>query len=549
MIAFPAPLADLARLSGARSTAADYYAPLLESSDEIMRIGAWCAVLDREAVRVDQYARVLELCAHGAIQARAFAFFEGNWDHELAAEAAAIVASSEAEADRLARTAALRCDDVLAAEAQRHRFLATGRFDALLSLIDKAEEAGGWREALPIAVTMLVLTPHEPLAAERLLRLLYGARDVSLMRSVLDGLRTAGLQPYVVAFYEAAAKLVEGDAAACRKLLQTVDAMRPPRADVVHRVRPLALRLNAEALDRLGEFKAAYKAYADAKSGEQTGPPADDYYRVILAAAAQDIPALPPDPNTSDFIMTGFPRSGTTLLETALSAHPRLETFEEIPAVSSMQLLLDRELALAGSKDEAVAVCLRARERYYDEERRRRRKTGADIFIDKMPMRSSEAQLLAKMFPDKRFLFSIRHPFDVVLSCFKQQFSRNIAMQQFDTFEGAARLYDFSMTQWFSVHGLDDPKVHYLRYDELVTRFELTMRAILDFLGAGWDPAVLEFAQIAGQRFARTPSYQKVRQGLALGVQSSWKNYGFLFETAAAKPLTRWAEFFGYSVA
>ena len=153
---------------------------------------------------------------------------------------------------------------------------------------------------------------------------------------------------------------------------------------------------------------------------------------------------------------------------------------------------------------------------------------------------------MSRLFPDKRYIFSIRHPYDVVLSCFRHRFSRNIAMQQFDTFEGAVRLYDFSMSEWFAVHGLDDPRVHYLRYDDLVTSFEPSVRGVLDFLGAEWDPAVLGFAELADKRYARTPSYQKVRQGLTIGVQSSWRNYGFLFNAPAAKPLTKWAEFFGY---
>ena len=153
---------------------------------------------------------------------------------------------------------------------------------------------------------------------------------------------------------------------------------------------------------------------------------------------------------------------------------------------------------------------------------------------------------MSKLFPDKRYVFSIRHPFDVVLSCFKQNFGRNIAMEHFRTFEGAARLYDFTMTQWFGIYGLDDPRVHYLRYDDLVTDFEISIRGVLQFLGTEWSDEVLGFAQAAERRAAKTPSYQKVRQGLTIGVQTQWRKYGFLFQSEAAKPLYRWAEFFGY---
>jgi hypothetical protein len=543
MIEFPA---DLKHLDRARSSAAEYYAPFLESGSEIVRVGAWCALLDREAVASVQYRTLLGLCTYGAIQSRAFRFFEGNWDHDLAAQAAQIAACREADADDRAREAELACDEAMAAEAERLRFLATGRFDALTALVEKTEQAGGWRAALPVAVDVLVLTPHEPIAAEILLRLLESARQTELLRAVLDQLKSAALHPYLVMLYEAALSLTEGDAAGCQKLLRTLDGARPPRPDIVQRIRPTALKLNAEAFEKLGDFKAAFAAYGELKKSEQANPPGDEYYRVVAAAAAQAIPPLPDDANTNHLVMTGFPRSGTTLLENALAAHPRIETCEEIPAVSSMQWLLDRELSRATTEAEAAAICLRARERYYDEVKRRRRKDGADVFIDKMPMRSSEAGLLIKMFPQKRYIFSIRHPYDVALSCFKQRFSRNLAMKQFDSFEGAVKLYDFSMTQWFAVHGLDDARVHYLRYDDLVTAFEPSVRGVLEFLGAAWDPAVLGFAAIADKRFARTPSYQKVRQGLSIGVQSSWRNYGFLFQTEAAKPLRKWTEFFGY---
>ena len=64
--------------------------------------------------------------------------------------------------------------------------------------------------------------------------------------------------------------------------------------------------------------------------------------------------------------------------------------------------------------------------------------------------------------------------------------------------------------------------------------------------GLQWDEHIRDFASLADARSGRTPSYQKVRKGLTLGVQTSWRNYGFLFQSPDAKPLYRWAEFFGY---
>ena len=64
MTGLPPDLAQLSMLASARRKAADYYAPLLDSDDELLKIGAWCALLDRDEVSVEQYPRVVELRAH-----------------------------------------------------------------------------------------------------------------------------------------------------------------------------------------------------------------------------------------------------------------------------------------------------------------------------------------------------------------------------------------------------------------------------------------------------------------------------------------------------
>ena len=60
-----------------------------------------------------------------------------------------------------------------------------------------------------------------------------------------------------------------------------------------------------------------------------------------------------------------------------------------------------------------------------------------------------------------------------------------------------------------------------MRYDELVTDFERVTNGVFDFLGVPWDESVRDFSKAAEQRAATTPSYQKVRQGLSIGVQTA----------------------------
>jgi tetratricopeptide (TPR) repeat protein len=540
-------LQGLSLLSQARSKASEYYAPLLDSDDEVLKIGAWCALLDRDQVTADQFPRVVELASHGAIQSRAFRFFQANWEHELAAEVAAKIATSEASAEALVRRADLACDDLAAVEAQRYRFLATGKLEALVAMLDCDERAAGWRPALALGVNVLVLHPHDPAVAHRLLQLLYGARQIDMLDAVIELFEASNLHPYLALLYGAASKLVHGEPQSCLALLARFSAMRPPRPDIMLRTRPTALQLNAEAIENLGDYRKAYEAYAEL-NGIDHGKPVslDDFATVILRNAQLPVPRLPPDPHTNHFVMAGFPRSGTTLLENALAAHPQIETFEEIPSSAAMQRYLDRAVPEVEDEADAVRVYQHARARYYDEELRRTHKPGVKIFIDKLPMRSAEAAFMSRIFPDKRYIFSIRHPYDVVLSCFKQYFGRNIAMEHFRRMDTAVKLYDFTMDQWFSAFSMNDPRVHYLRYDTLVTAFEPSLHGVLEFLGLPWDDAVQDFSKAAENRAAKTPSYQKVRQGLGIGVQTQWRNYGFIFQSDVAKPLRKWVEFFGY---
>ena len=89
-----------------------------------------------------------------------------------------------------------------------------------------------------------------------------------------------------------------------------------------------------------------------------------------------------------------------------------------------------RQERIAGG-DRRRAAFEEARRRYYDEIDRRKSKPGARAFVDKLPIRSAWIEVMEKFFPEKRYIFSIRHPFDVVLSCFKQYVGRNIAMEHF----------------------------------------------------------------------------------------------------------------------
>lgn len=545
----PDILAPLALLNSARKNAADYYAPLLDSVDPILKLGGWCALLDRGEVSYAQYPTVLAMADNPAIRDRAFRSFLKFFDYEAAAEVAATQARGLEAAEQRVMAAGLSGEPDEQAKALRDLYLVTGRTEVLTDLLAAEDARGGWRLAVPVAVQLAVLNPHDPAIALDLLDHVHESRQIDLLDAVVELFEANGLHAPAVLLYSAASKLLKGNPGGCVKSLAALGEARIGRPDLANRIRSTAFYLTAQSMEKLGDYRKAYAAYRDMKAVPQGRPLSlDEFPQMVTSSAALHIPPLPPDTRGNHFIMTGFPRSGTTLLENALGAHPRIETFEEIPSGSSTHIYLDRVLPTLPVEADRTPIFLEARARYYAEADRRRRKTSATILVDKMPIRSAEAVFMHKLFPDKRYIFSIRHPYDVVLSCIRQRFSPNVAMEHFRSFETAVKLYDFTMTQWFGVFGLDDPRVHYVRYDTLITDFEATMRRVLTFLGTEWDIAVLGFAEAADNRATRTPSYHKVRLGLGIGVQTAWRNYAFLFQSEAARPLRRWVEFFGYHV-
>jgi hypothetical protein len=313
-------------------------------------------------------------------------------------------------------------------------------------------------------------------------------------------------------------------------------------------VRARVCQIRAEACEALAQYFDALKWYQELN--RQDVPQGLDkraYLATIERLARFDVPALSPDTRRSDFMMLGFPRSGTTLLEQALAAHPEIETFEEIPSVTRMVLFIERLLQEPIAEEEQRRGAFeQARRRYYDEIDRRKAKAGARVFVDKLPIRTAWIEVLEKLFPDKRYIFSIRHPYDVVLSCFKQSFTPNAAMENFRTLEDSCAFYDRVMSIWFKVFAEENDRVLYVRYDELVNEFEPEVMRVLAFLGVDWSDDVLRFAELSEQRGAATPSYGKVRSGLGIGIQSSWKNYRFVFDTSHGAKLHKWVDRFGY---
>lgn len=244
----------------------------------------------------------------------------------------------------------------------------------------------------------------------------------------------------------------------------------------------------------------------------------------------------------------GFPRSGTTLLEQILDAHPAMQSMEEKPTVSAMvqafeELAQGRRNALEELTADQVS---QLRKVYFDEVARHLQHEPGKLLVDKNPLNTVNAHLIWRVFPQAKFILAIRHPCDACFSCFMQNFVLNEVNTGFHTLESSADIYSNVMRTWLEAVRILPLHYHRVRYEDLVADFENETRALLDFLEVGWDDKVLGHTEHAMKRGTiNTPSYHQVTQPIYQHAKFRWKRYALEFEPVMPK-LRPFIEYFGY---
>jgi Flp pilus assembly protein TadD len=320
--------------------------------------------------------------------------------------------------------------------------------------------------------------------------------------------------------------------------------------------------LLGDALDGLGRFPEAFDAYARGKTeldvlfaSEFGGPERHRSPEVVGAMVAEFMetpadnwaqlpyPAAPTSERGHAFLL-GFPRSGTTLLEQVIATHPDMVALGERP------VMIDAEsefVSRAGGMHRLAGVLSDLLEPFRDSYWRRVRNFGVDpagkVFVDKHPLSTMRIPLMYKMFPEAKFIFALRDPRDVVLSCFRRSFNMNANMYEFNSVFGAARFYDAVMKAGEAYLERLPVKVHQVRHEDMVADFDAAAGALCDFLAVEWTPILRQFAST--ERTIATPSGAQIAKGLNAEGVGHWRNYAFALEPVATI-LGPWIEKFGY---
>ncbi len=291
----------------------------------------------------------------------------------------------------------------------------------------------------------------------------------------------------------------------------------------------------ALVLDQLDDVPAAAAAFAamHVARGVQVAPEAILAMADAVIAAypvASPFPAAPAASGPQPLFIVGLPRSGTSLCEQALAAHPLVLAAGERDELRRLTLRFGEALGepWPGCAARVHRGAVQAASMW------RTAVAGAStaaVVTDKLPDNLFRLGLAAQLFPDGRAILMRRDPMDTLLSCWQQGFGPVHAWTS--TWAGLAAMAVAServAQRWLAEAPMP---ILAIRYEDYVAQPEREMRRILSFCGLEWDAGVLAPERV--QRTVRTASILQVRQPVHAGSVGRWRRYAEVLEPLRAR--------------
>lgn len=299
-----------------------------------------------------------------------------------------------------------------------------------------------------------------------------------------------------------------------------------------HIVRANLLFALGLAYDRLQEFELAFDAYAKANrcllrlrgrtydrkhSAQLTDALIETFAvaRPVAGAAATTTSASP-------VFICGMFRSGSTLIEQVLAAHPRVTPGGELDfllrlAANRLAPFPQSMAKLDGVRDAAFA------EEYRQHLAQLFPAAGADsIITDKRPDNFLLVGLIKRLFPLAKIIHTTRDPIDNGLSIFMQHLNHKVAGYSSDLGDIGHYYgqYRRLMAHWKALY---PESILDFEYDSFVREPRSALQRLFGFLELEWDDRCLEFHRL--RNAVKTGSYWQVRQPLHGKSSGRWRHY------------------------
>ena len=231
------------------------------------------------------------------------------------------------------------------------------------------------------------------------------------------------------------------------------------------------------------------------------------------------------DPAPDPIFIVGLPRSGSTLIEQILSSHSAVEGTMELPEIIAMTRALRRGSEGAASYHDVLAGL--PAEQFAElgsqflDRTRVQRKTGAPLFIDKMPNNFLHLGLIQLMLPNAKIIDARRHPLACCFSGFKQHFARGQSFSY--SLEDIGRYYRDYVELMAHFDAVLPGRVHRVIYERMVEDTEGEVRRLLAYCGLPFEERCLRFFE--NDRPVRTASSEQVRRPINRDGIDQWRHY------------------------
>ena len=217
----------------------------------------------------------------------------------------------------------------------------------------------------------------------------------------------------------------------------------------------------------------------------------------------------------------GHPRSGTTLLEQVLDAHPGVAALDEPTAFLNV---LQPEFHK--SKELSSARLNTLRRLYIQALLRELGGAGmGKLLLDKNPSPTARLPVWLRVFPELHVIIALRDPRDVVLSCYFQNIPLNAANVNFLSFERLAKHYADLMDIWLAVREWDGFAWMEVCYEDTVAGLEKEGRRVTEFLGLAWHEDQARFYEKSRTKQLYSPTYQDVTRPVYSRSVARWRAY------------------------
>lgn len=217
--------------------------------------------------------------------------------------------------------------------------------------------------------------------------------------------------------------------------------------------------------------------------------------------------------------IVGMPRSGTTLLEQIISAHPLAEGRGELDQMHHIHTQMEDGLRAGKTLESLLKDNGKAWQKSYLEALSPGE--GVTRVSDKLPANFRSLGLISLLFPKARIIHIQRNPLDVGFSIFGNLFDTGHPYSTSLKNIGDYSRQTLDLLEYWKAE-LEIPILD-LAYEDLVSDQEQKSKDIIEFLGLDWDPACLEFYT---QDFAAmTLSSIQVRKPMTSKSVARWKRF------------------------